>query len=259
MFTRINRTIIAVKMLRLVLHVLQGLFVVGIRFKFAGEETKRRLTQNWSKQLVKLLGIRLHIVGTPPSLYATNTLIVSNHISWVDIFILNATCPSRFIAKAEIATWPVMGWLCKEAGTIFIEREKARDATRINTIVSSELASGGCVAFFPEGTTTEGDAILKFSGALFQPAVMAKSTVQPVAILYSDKHGNHTTDTAYVGETSLKQTLITMLTTKGTSATAVFLHPILAEGAERKKLTKLCEESIGEIVNRHSKVYRTLS
>lgn len=240
------------KLIRLMAHLVIGLLTVSIGFKLSSELGKKKLTQRWSKKLVRLLGIHLHVVGTPPSLYSNNTLIVSNHISWVDIFIINAVCPARFIAKSEIAGWPIMGWLCKKAGTLFIDREKARDTRRINSLISSELAAGGCVAFFPEGTTTEGEDILKFSGALFQPAIMAKSIIQPVAILYADKEGRFTTTTAYVGDTSLKTTLTNMLSSKGTSASTVFLPPQMAEGQDRKTITKSCEESIRYVVSRHA-------
>ena len=100
-------------------------------------------------------------------------LIVANHISWLDIFVLNALQPARFIAKAELQRWPVVGRLIANAGTLFIERERRRDTHTVNRHTVEALARGDVVAVFPEGTTSDGTGLLKFHSSLLQPIVDA--------------------------------------------------------------------------------------
>ena len=124
-------------------------------------------------------------------------LVVANHISWLDIFVLNAHHPVRFVAKAEIAKWPVVSRMIRGAGTVFIERERRRDTHRVNHQMAHVLANGDVVAIFPEGTTTYGTDVLPFKSSLLQPIVEAEGHVQPVAIRYRDA-GRRDRDGAHV-------------------------------------------------------------
>ena len=116
-------------------------------------------------------------------------LVVANHVSWLDIFALHAVGPVRFIAKAEIERWPVLGGLVRGVGTLFIERARRHDTHRVNQEIARALAAGDIVAVFPEGTTTDGTALLPFKGSLLQPIIDAQGHVQPVAIRYRDADG----------------------------------------------------------------------
>jgi 1-acyl-sn-glycerol-3-phosphate acyltransferase len=129
---------------------------------------------------------------------AGNVLVVANHISWLDIFVLNAHHPVRFVAKAEIAKWPVVSRMIRGAGTVFIERERRRDTHRVTRMMATVLASGDVVAIFPEGTTTYGDDVLPFKSSLLQPIVEADGHVQPVAIRYRTPDGEPSLAPSYV-------------------------------------------------------------
>ncbi len=122
-----------------------------------------------------------------------NLLIVANHISWLDIFVLNAVQPARFVAKAELARWPLVGRLIADCGTLFIERgrrpRRASDQSRRRARRSS---AGDVIAIFPEGTTTDGSMLLPFHGSLLQPVIDARGHVQPMAIRYRDSDGART-------------------------------------------------------------------
>ena len=129
-------------------------------------------------------------------------MIASNHVSWADIFAIASVRHTRFIAKSEIRDWPLAGWLAERSGTIFIRRARRHDTARINALVHDALAEGDCVGLFPEGTTTEGDRLLKFHSSLFEPAVANRARVYPVAVRYEHPDGTPLRAVAYVGDLS---------------------------------------------------------
>ena len=133
------------------------------------------------------------------------TLIVANHISWVDIFVINAALPSAFVSKEEVRHWPLIGWLAAKCDTVFLRRGSRGHAKIINGQIAEILGKGNDVAVFPEGTTTDGTHLLHFHGALIQPALAAGRPVLPVAISYWGGDGNRSLDPAYVGDVTLAQ------------------------------------------------------
>ena len=142
---------------------------------------------------------RVHgAIGAPRG----NVLIVANHVSWLDIFVLQAEQPARFVAKSELARWPVIGRLIRGSGTLFIERTRRRDTERVNRRAADALRSGDAIVVFPEGTTTDGTTVLKFHGSLLQPVVDAEGHLLPVAIRYHDGAGTLSLAAEYAGDTS---------------------------------------------------------
>src|SRR5207247_908912 len=108
------------------------------------------------------------------------------------VFVIDARFPATFIAKSEVRSWPVVGWLCTLVGTLYIERGKRSEARRARQIIAAELRRGTLVAVCPEGVTTFGRSLERFHSALFQPALHASATLQPVALRYLDAAGRHT-------------------------------------------------------------------
>ena len=180
-------------------HVVAGLATTSFVFPFVRPARRRALTQRWSRRLLALLNVECRITGDlRPD--AGNVLIVANHVSWLDIVVLNAICPVRFVAKAELARWPVAGRLVRGAGTLFIERTRRRDTHRVNRVVAEALAQGDVVAVFPEGTTSEGASVLPFKSSLLQPIVDAAGEVQPLALRYRTPDGVRSVAPSYVGD-----------------------------------------------------------
>jgi 1-acyl-sn-glycerol-3-phosphate acyltransferase len=136
-----------------------------------------RFKQVWSLQLLAILGIRLEI--DEGGGVVSGSLWVANHISWLDICALNAYCPLCFVAKSEIKNWPLLGWLVASGGTVFLCRDSRRHAREVGETIGHHLKTGQDVAFFPEGTSTDGSRLLKFRAALFQGAVDSGRPVQP--------------------------------------------------------------------------------
>ncbi len=135
----------------------------------------------WLRGAAAMLKIRLQVEGTPLD---APVLIVGNHISWLDVIVLGAQLPVTFVAKREVAAWPLLGMLAQCGGTLFVDRRRARVMAVTVEQISQRLSAGGRVVVFPEGTTTTGDSVLPFKAGLFQAAIRADRPVQPVEIRY---------------------------------------------------------------------------
>jgi len=189
------------------LHFFRGFCILALRYPGFSREQKSLATRTWSRHLLTVLAIELRTSGNPPEPDPRNTLLVSNHISWLDIIALASCSGTRFIAKKEIHHWPFIGWMAHRGGTLFIDRTNRRDASRVNQQMADALRSGDCLTVFPEGTTSTGLALLPFKSSLFESAVLADSTVQPVTIRYLNEHGQHTSAPSYAGQTTVWQSL----------------------------------------------------
>jgi 1-acyl-sn-glycerol-3-phosphate acyltransferase len=228
---------------RVTLHVFAGIATTTFVFPLVQAPRRRALVKRWSRKLLRLLRVEPRVHGRVDS-HQGNVLIVANHISWLDIFVLNAHQPARFVAKAELASWPVAGRLIRGAGTIFVERARRHDTRRVNHHAATALASGDAIVVFPEGTTTEGDQLLRFHASLLQPIVETKGYVQPVALRYRDAAGAHSKAPAYVGEESFAASFWRVC---GERSLVVELHapaPLHALHHDRRSLAREAESAI---------------
>jgi 1-acyl-sn-glycerol-3-phosphate acyltransferase len=130
------------------------------------------------------------------------------------VIVLNAVLPLRFVAKSEVRHWPVIGWLCARAQTLFIERGKRRDTARANLQIVESLQRGNCTAIFPEGTTTNGSHVRHFHSSLLQPAIDAQMPLYPVAIRYHDKDNRPNPDAAYIDDMTFVESLWKILSSR---------------------------------------------
>lgn len=244
--TRLKRTL---RVARLVVHLSAGVTEVALTFRFRSETSRSRAIGNWSRRLLKVLGIEVAGLGSIPPHALENTVLVANHISWVDIFALNAVTVSRFVAKSEVRSWPVIGWLSHNTGTLFIARDKRHDTIKVNRAISQALSAGNCIAVFPEGSTTDGRSVKTFNASLLQPAVDAASSVIPVAIRYLDQHGKETDAAAYIGDMSLVESIMKLISEPGIVAQLQFFDPLASRHQHRRDLAKAAEKLIGEAIN----------
>lgn len=171
-------------------------------------------------------------------------MIVSNHISWVDIFVLAASYPATFVAKSEIRQWPLIGSLCARAGTLFIERGRRSSAKHTNAAMTAAIQGGALVSIYPEGTTSDGWSLGRFHAALFQPAINASAVIQPVALRYMDRTGRYCGAPNYVGDTSFMESLWRITAARHIVAELNFLSPIEAGGQERRALASAAQWAI---------------
>lgn len=181
-------------------HLAAGLAVTLFVFPLVSPAGRRARIRRWSAKLLHILAVEVRMTGELPQ--GGNLLVVANHVSWLDIFVLNAIGPMRFVAKSELAHWPAIGRLIRNVGTLFVEREHRHDARRVASETRDVLAAGDVVAVFPEGTTTDGTTVLPFKSSLLQPIVDAAGALQPVAFRYCAGDGEVTTVAAYAGDTT---------------------------------------------------------
>lgn len=150
----------------------------------------------WHRRFCNILNLDIRVHGEPAEGHA---MWVSNHVSWLDIPVLGSHFPVYFLSKAEVANWPVVGWLARAAGTLFIKRGSG-DAGQVMTQLSTHLRDGRNVLFFPEGTTTDGHRIKRFFHKLFSAAVEAQVPIQPVLVCYRDEDDGLHPHAPFVGD-----------------------------------------------------------
>ncbi len=239
-----SRAVRVARILRLVLHLLRGLLIAAFVFPSIDHARRRAHVRRWSRQLLGILAIRLRVVhATADARVGPRTMVVANHVSWIDIFAIDAVMPARFVAKSEVASWPVLGWLATRAGTLYVHRARRHDTARINRDVRAALDRGELVAVFPEGTTTDGSRVLKFHSSLLQPAVSAHAAIVPVAVSYSRADGTRCTELAYDGHRSLWDTLRRMVQLARIRCTLTVLPPLPAR-AHRRELADEAHRAI---------------
>ncbi|KUM03955.1 1-acyl-sn-glycerol-3-phosphate acyltransferase [Chromobacterium subtsugae] len=195
------------RVLRLLSHLAVGVLIVATRYSRLAQAERAVVTRRWAQQALKILGVSIKVQGVNPGFYPPNTLLVANHVSWLDIAALNSCTVSRFVAKREIRSWPLIGWLAYVAGTLFIDRSNRRDASRVNQILADAMSNGGCMAVFPESTTSDGSSLLPFKASLFEAALLSGGTVQPVSLRYQRPDGSLLLEAAYIGQISLFQSI----------------------------------------------------
>jgi 1-acyl-sn-glycerol-3-phosphate acyltransferase len=181
---------------------LAGLLVTLLLCPFCGEAARLRLKASWATALLDALGVEIE---ADLSHVIPGALLVANHISWIDIYVINAALPAAFVSKAEVRDWPLIGWLAARHGTIFLRRGSHGHARIINAEIAAVLARGRHVAVFPEGATSDGRSLLHFHAALLQPALAAGRPVLPVALSYWEPDGQRSLTPRYDGTISLGQ------------------------------------------------------
>ncbi len=238
-----SRLIALFRAARLALHIAYGLMMAVI-YPWFGLAVRRRILQGWSADLLHIFNVRIEVAGNAPLHDLRHGLIVTNHISWLDVFVLNAIVPMRFVAKSEVRRWPIIGWLCARAQTLFIERGKARSAARINVHLVELLQRGECLAIFPEGTTTDGTQVAHFHSSLLQPAIDAGAQVHPIAIRYQDTLGAHSTVAAYIDDMSFGASMWNILSTPVLHVQLIASPPLDARDMDRRNLARMSHASI---------------
>ena len=231
-----------VRAIRLLLHITSGLAQSAV-YPHLSQSAQRRMAQNWSAILLTILRIRLRHSGVVPVAGMERVMLAANHVSWLDVYSLNAACPARFVAKSEIRSWPLLGWLSRNAGTLFIERTKRSDTARINADIGNVLVMGDRVAVFPEGTTSDGTMLRHFHASLLQPAVTVAAILCPVAIRYTDATGMISKSAAFA-DISMLESLRRILRQPWIDVELIFADPIHSSGKNRRELARYAEHAI---------------
>jgi 1-acyl-sn-glycerol-3-phosphate acyltransferase len=221
------------RLLRALGHALAGLFTILWVFPRLSQPQRNERVQAWARRMLTLLGITLELHGQPPR--HGPVLLVANHISWLDILVMHAARHCRFVSKADVRHWPLVGALATGGGTLYIERESRRDAMRVVHHMADALRAGDILAVFPEGTTSDGLQLLPFHANLLQAAITADAPVQPVGLSFLDARTRAVSQAArYIGDDTLVGSVWRLLSSPPIVAVVRFGAPEHAQGRDRR-------------------------
>ena len=215
------------------LIIAAGIFpAVNLLYSTGNAKIKRdALKTRWLSRFSAIIKLQIAKEGELPEL---GTLIVSNHISWLDIIVIGQYLPAYFVAKSDISSWPIIGYLARQGGTIFIRRGNKQHIKITAEKMVWLLKQNNNIIAFPEGTTTNGAEVLNFHSSLFQPALLTKSAVQPVAIQYQGEAKDHA---PFIGDDGFVPHLIRMLSLDKIEVNLSFLPVIASTGKSRNELS----------------------
>ena len=237
------RTVVAIwRILRVVGMVAQGLWLTLLVRPRCDAAAWHAIMQRWAVQLLRCLGVTVRVSGEPQP---GAVLMVANHVSWLDIPALHASSPrTRFVSKSAIAHWPLLGRLARAGGTLFIERERKRDAMRVVHEVADALRSHDAVAVFPEGTTGAGDAVLPFHANLLQAAITTATVIQPIVLRYSEPGMPVSVAAQYTGDTTLVDSVMKVCRARGIVVDVCFMAPEPAGEVDRRALAERLHDRV---------------
>lgn len=224
---------------------MRGFFICFFIFPWKSREAKRDYAQRWSKQLLSIFNVR---VKNNFSSLPSGGVIVSNHVSWLDIFVINSVAPSHFVAKADIRSWPLLGKLAAMGGTIFISRGSKSDLKRIYQDLIHRIETGERVAFFPEGTTAAPGELLPFHANLFEAPIRSKTPVQPIALRYLNEEQELHPAIDYSGDVTFGTSLVNVLNAGEIHAELHCLELISSEMTTRRELAATTYDAIALVM-----------
>jgi len=230
------------RLARTVLHGVHGLLVVLWLFPRLDAAGRRTRIAWWSAKTLRLLGLRLQVQG---QLRPGAKLLVANHVSWLDIMAIHAVCPeARFVSKADVQRWPLVNRLAAGGGTLYIERERPRDAVRVVHQMAQALRAGDTVAVFPEGTTNDGHTLLPFHANLLQAAIATATPIQPLALRFADARHAVSPAARFDGDITLGQSLWRLACGEGVVVQLWVLDALATAHADRRALAARLRETI---------------
>jgi lyso-ornithine lipid O-acyltransferase len=188
---------------------------------------------------MRAIELQLTILGEIPA----HGMMVSNHLSYLDIPVYSTALPCVFVSKAEVESWPILGRYARWAGSVFVQRHDRADAARANLSVGDALQNGVPVVLFPEGTTTDGERILRFHSTMLQPAIDAAVPITPCAIHYKLDDGDPALEIAWWGDMTLLPHIINLVGKRTIRARIAFSTPIEARG-DRKQLSAVLHDAV---------------
>lgn len=205
-----------------------------------GRGERRAYRRRWARGLLDRLGIAL---DSAPVRIGPGTLVVANHVSWLDILVLSTLVDCSFVAKAETSRWPLLGPLLRAHDTLFVVRRPGRHLRGLNARIRERLDEGGVVVVFPEATTSDGSGVLPFKTALFQPAIDGGHRVQPLALHYL-RGSRRCAEAAFVGDQGLLGSLFRIAAVPGLSVRVEWSLPFPARGLDRREAARTARSAV---------------
>lgn len=221
------------------------LLCLGPAWLFGGaRRTRAAAFTSWARFVARVIGMRVLVEGEPPR---RGGLLVANHLSYVDILLLAHELPCVFVSKADVAHWPLAGWLSRSVGTIFVDRAKKRQLAGAAKEIRERLVSGDQVVLFPEGTSGAGDAVMPFRSSLLAPAAELGIPVSWATLRYETKAGEKPAplSVSWWGSMEFLPHLVDLLRLTGFEARLCF-GPVPIREADRKVLARRLHEAVAE-------------
>lgn len=244
---RVSSVVIGWRMVRGLAQVLLGVLICVLLFPWLSQARRAPVVSWWARGFIAALGLRLRVQGRWPDAPG-RYLLTSNHISWLDIFVIHAVKPVRFVSKSEVRHWPVAGFLATSAGTLYVDRNRKRDTLDIGAQMQAVMDAGEPVGIFPEGTTSDGTVLLPFFSPLLQPAVRSTATLVPTGVRYRRPDGRINTDLAFIGEQTFLESVRITLRQPATEAEVRFGALIPSDGLHRRELTARAEAAVATLL-----------
>lgn len=236
--TRIGRGI------RLIGKLAEALILVFLVFPRIESSRRDGIIERWCREVLDILHVSVSVHGRPMPRNASPVMFVANHVSWMDVLLLNACRRMRFVAKMEVRSWPLIGWIAARTDTVFFKRTSPHQLARVMQSMTAMLGRGDCIALFPEGTTTDGTSVHTFHSGLFESAIRANAPIRPVGISYLRPDGSPDADVAFVGDESLVSSILNVLSRPATLARLSFSPPIDGSIGDRRRLAALCQKAV---------------
>lgn len=229
------------KTLKILLHILL-VIPLCLLILIAKRKKQEKMIQYWCKKLLSIFEIKIELKGLEAYLFNQKKyLIVTNHISWLDIIVIQSIKPSVFVAKSDVASWPLFGWVARMTGTIFIRRDKASDVKKALKKMKQQMMKRS-VCIFPEGTSTNGRYVLPFKSNLFQSSIDSNKSILPICLRY-EEHFHYSDKVAFIDDMTLVGSIIKIMKEKHITAVLDVLQPIKPRG-NRKELASYTHEII---------------
>jgi 1-acyl-sn-glycerol-3-phosphate acyltransferase len=226
----------------IVLFLLSYVVTVALRRGGPHITARTRWLQASSRRTLRILGLRIHTEGPIP----TQGLIVSNHLSYLDVLVLSSITPVVFVAKSEVARWPIFGWFARLAGTLFVRRSHRADVVRLNREIVDLFAGGVPIVLFPEGTSSDGRRVLPFKSSLLEPARQLNPPLYAALIDYEVTEGVTSREVCYWGDMTLLPHLINLLSKRGVRA-SVSLKTVAPSLTSRKALARQLHAQVSSL------------
>lgn len=227
-------------------HAFAGWWTIRFTFPALSQPERNARVQAWSRRMLEIMGITIRVQGTPPA--EGPALLICNHLSWLDITSLHAARHVRFVSKSGVKGWPLIGTLSNGSGTLYIERERRRDALRVVHQMTEALRNGDLIGVFPEGTTSDGRGLLPFHANLLQAAITSGAPVVPAALRFADAATGETSQAMrYIDDDNLATSLWNTLRAPPLLAIVRFGEPQDSHGRDRREWAQSLHEDVQQL------------
>ncbi len=231
--------------LSLIFAFANAFWILWIKFPKLSREKKLIEIQNWATRVLHMLGIQVNCDTTSFEATEHPQLLVANHVSWLDVLVIQSIQPSVFVAKSEVRQWPVIGLIAQSCGVVFVDRSSLHSARKMVDEVASALHHGYCVAGFPEGTSSDGRQVSLFHANLFEAAIHHQVDVRPLAIRYKNTFtGELSIDAAFIDDIGFLESLHKVISLRRICVDVHLGKPLSPKGHTRRTLAHLSHRTV---------------